>query len=108
MVVINPLTVRPEQRSAPSLAYMMPDRLFWNSSEVLVSTLTANYTIADYYRFFKDIGFLDGYDMYKDTRPYMLDTTPPGVEVHCLHGRNVSTIERYDAFLASIKGKLTT
>ncbi|XP_029837760.2 phospholipase A2 group XV [Ixodes scapularis] len=96
VVVINPLTVRPEQRSAPSLAYMMPDRLFWNSSEVLVSTLTANYTIADYYRFFKDIGFLDGYDMYKDTRPYMLDTTPPGVEVHCLHGRNVSTIERIE------------
>lgn len=94
VVVINPLTVRPEQRSQPSLAYMMPDRLFWKDDEVLVSTLKKNYTLANYSTFFEDIGFSDGYEMYKDTRSYMLDPSPPGVEVHCLHGRNVSTIER--------------
>lgn len=96
VVVINPLTVRPEQRSQPSLAYMMPDRLFWKDDEVLVSTLKKNYTLANYSTFFEDIGFSDGYEMYKDTRSYMLDPSPPGVEVHCLHGRNVSTIERIE------------
>ncbi|XP_064478264.1 phospholipase A2 group XV-like [Ornithodoros turicata] len=92
VVVINPLTVRAEQRSAPSLAYMMPDRNYWAQDEVLVSTLKRNYTIADYPQFFHDIDFPEGYEMYKDTRPYMMDLTPPGVEIHCLFGQNVSTI----------------
>ncbi|XP_077505629.1 lysosomal phospholipase A and acyltransferase-like [Amblyomma americanum] len=96
VVVINPLSVRPEQRSTPSLAYMLPNRLYWNESEVLVKTLDRSYGLADYKAFFDDIGFPDGYEMYKDTRPYMLDNTAPGVEIHCLHGRNVSTIERIE------------
>lgn len=96
VVVINPLSVRPEQRSTPSLAYMLPNRLYWNESEVLVKTLNRSYGLADYEAFFKDIGFTDGYEMYKDTKSFMLDTTAPGVEIHCLHGRNVSTIERIE------------
>ncbi|XP_075737502.1 lysosomal phospholipase A and acyltransferase-like [Rhipicephalus microplus] len=96
VVAINPLSVRPEQRSTPSLAYMMPNHLYWNESEVLVKTLNRSYGLADYEAFFKDIGFTDGYEMYKDTRSFMLDTTAPGVEIHCLHGRNVSTIERIE------------
>lgn len=96
VVVINPLSVRLEQRSAPSLAYMLPNHLFWNESEVLVKTLNRSYGLSDYEAFFRDIGFPDGFEMYKDTRPYILNNAAPGVEVHCLHGQNISTIERIE------------
>lgn len=34
--------------------------------------------------------------MRKDTAPYQLNFHPPGVEVHCLYGANVNTVERFD------------
>lgn len=34
--------------------------------------------------------------MRKDTISYQLNFQPPGVEVHCLYGANVNTVERYN------------
>ncbi|XP_023217052.1 group XV phospholipase A2-like isoform X1 [Centruroides sculpturatus] len=94
VVVINPLTVRPEQRSSPSLAFVAPSDKFWSKDDVLVSTPKRNYTVDDYRQFFEDINYTTGWEMWKDVRGLIHNMTPPGVEIHCLHGANVSTIER--------------
>lgn len=37
-----------------------------------------------------------GWEMRKDTEKFTEDFTPPGVEVHCLYGSGVDTVERWD------------
>lgn len=91
MIFVNPLSVRPEQRSMPSTAWLMPSDKFWNASEVLVISPYRNYTVKDYAAFFSDIKYNTGYMMWKDTSRLIYDLTPPGVEVFCLHGKNIPT-----------------
>ncbi|XP_054719504.1 phospholipase A2 group XV-like [Uloborus diversus] len=94
--VINQNTVRTEQRTCPSLAYVLPSDSLWKQDEVLVITQEKNYTLGNLYDFFKDINFPVGYEMYKDTYSYAVKSLqPPNVEIHCLHGINVTnTVER--------------
>ncbi|XP_015921524.1 lysosomal phospholipase A and acyltransferase [Parasteatoda tepidariorum] len=96
--VISQINVRREQRTSPSLAYVMPSQLLWKDNEVMMITDKKNYTKNDFYQLFQDIDFPDGYEMYKDTLPYALKgMNPPGVEIHCMHGINVTqTIEMLD------------
>ncbi|KAK7492259.1 hypothetical protein BaRGS_00016556 [Batillaria attramentaria] len=91
VVIVEPNTVRPEQRSMPSSAWLMPSTRFWSADEVLVITDKRNYTSRDYKQLFIDIDFMDGYDMWLDTQKLIIDLTPPGVEVHCLHGLGINT-----------------
>ena len=65
--VVNPLTVRPEQRAMPSTAWLLPSTRFWSAKEVLVVTEHRNYTVNDYEQLFKDLNFTDGYMMWQDT-----------------------------------------
>ncbi|KAJ8958567.1 hypothetical protein NQ317_016374 [Molorchus minor] len=46
---------RQEQITCPSLAWLLPSRLFWKPDEVLVQTEKKNYTINDLQEFFKYI-----------------------------------------------------
>lgn len=94
VIVINSLTVREEQRSCPSTAFLMPSSNFWEASDPLVVTPEKNYTVEDYETFFNDIDFPWGWEMWKDTHNIIHDLVPPGVEVHCLHGIGVDTIQR--------------
>lgn len=41
-----------------------------------------------------DLNYQIGWEMMKDTEQYKLNFTAPGVEVHCLYGSGVSTVER--------------
>jgi lysophospholipase-3 len=50
---------------------MMPYDTFWNESEILVFGPDFNYTVADYKRFFTDVGFDDGFLMRQDTEHYI-------------------------------------
>ncbi|XP_056648144.1 phospholipase A2 group XV-like [Diorhabda sublineata] len=86
--------MREEQITSPSLAWLLPSKLFWKPDEVLVQTSKKNYTIDDLEEFFQGIDFMDGWEMRKDTEKYQLDFKPPGVEVHCLYGTDVQTVER--------------
>lgn len=88
--------MRREQRTSPSLAYMVPSDKLWRKDEILATTHTKNYTVANFYDFFQDISFPTGYEMYKDTYKYAsTGLNPPGIEIHCLHGLNVTnTVER--------------
>lgn len=45
--------LRAEQITSPSLAWLLPSKLFWKETEVLVQTNSRNYTIADYKDFFE-------------------------------------------------------
>lgn len=95
--VISESILREEQRTSPSLAWLMPSPLFWKPHEVLISTAEGNnFTVNDYKNFFRDIQYPTGWEMRKDTLPIVNDFTHPGVEVHCLHGYGVKTIERLE------------
>lgn len=48
----------------------------------------------NFYFLNRGIGFPDGWEMRKDTEPYQLHFKPPGVEVHCLYGVEVDTVEK--------------
>uniref|UniRef100_T1J256 Group XV phospholipase A2 n=1 Tax=Strigamia maritima TaxID=126957 RepID=T1J256_STRMM len=92
--VLNALKLRTEQRTSPSLAFLLPSDRYWGSDEILISTDVRNYTIRDLDVFFKSLDYMNGYEMWKDTKDLIYKLNPPGVEVHCLHGVDVDTEER--------------
>jgi len=92
--VLSSNALREQQRTSPSLSFLLPSSRLWSQDEVLVQTSTRNYTVNDFKDFFNDIGFPDGHHMWEDTRPLIHDLVAPGVEVHCLYGTGVDTAER--------------
>lgn len=86
--------MRQEQITSPSLAWLLPSRLFWKPDEVLVQTERKNFTLGNLKEFFDSIEYPNGWEMRKDTEPYQLNFTPPGVELHCLYGVSVPTVEQ--------------
>lgn len=75
----------------PSTAWLMPSDMFWGKDEILVERPGRNYTVNDFKQFFQDINYMDGWYMRQDTVNLIRSVTPPGVEVHCLHGYGVPT-----------------
>jgi len=96
VIVIPSLSLRKDVRTFPSLAYLLPSEEVWPHDKVLVKNRDKLYTVKDYRQFFTDIGYPVGYEMYLDVRNLSLPHVAPGVEVHCLHGHKVTTIERLD------------
>lgn len=84
--------MRQEQITMPSLAFLLPSPSFWKQDEVLVRTANREYTMGQLEDFFNDLGFPIGYEMQKDMMPY-LDFSPPNVEVHCIYGSGLPTVE---------------
>jgi Lecithin:cholesterol acyltransferase len=111
--VLSEGTLRDQQITSPSLAWLLPSQLFWKPDEPLVFTPERNYSIStlkDFFkwvflknnnnsnkkfdRIFSDIDWTVGWEMKKDVEKYALDFTAPGVEVHCAHGKGVQTVEK--------------
>ncbi|KAK7861832.1 hypothetical protein R5R35_000592 [Gryllus longicercus] len=92
--VLRESVMKDEQITSPSLAWLMPSSVFWKPSEVLVQTPDKNYTVNDFEEFFRDIYYEVGWEMRKDVQKLDSKFTAPGVEIHCLHGFGVNTIER--------------
>jgi lysophospholipase-3 len=92
--VLRESVMRQEQITSPSLAWLLPSKLFWKPEEVLVQTDKKNFTVANLKDFFEAINYMDGWEMRKDTENYQLDFKAPGVEVHCLYGTAIPTVER--------------
>lgn len=92
--VLRESVMRQEQITSPSLAWLLPSKLFWKPDEVLVQTDKKNFTVANLKDFFEAINYMDGWEMRKDTENYQLDFKAPGVEVHCLYGTAIPTVER--------------
>lgn len=92
--VLRQSILKDEQITSPSLGWLLPSKLFWKESDVLVQTQQLNYTLSNLQQFFLDINVPNGWEFRKDNEKYQLDFTAPGVEVHCLHGSKVNTVER--------------
>lgn len=43
---------------------------------------------------FRDINFNDGWEMRKDSLPYAMNFSAPGVEIYCLYGTGIDTVEK--------------
>jgi lysophospholipase III len=86
--------LREEQITSPSLAWLMPSKYFWKPGEVFVRTNSSVYTFSDLKRFFQDLDYMTGWEMYQDNLKYKEDFSAPGVEIHCLFGFGVKTVER--------------
>ncbi|XP_050425580.1 phospholipase A2 group XV-like [Adelges cooleyi] len=91
--VLSGSVLKAEQITSPSLAWLLPSPFFWKPDDVLVQTEKTNFTISNYKSFFEGINYITGYEMWQDIRKYK-DFGPPGVEVHCLHGSTVTTVEK--------------
>ncbi|GFG39948.1 hypothetical protein Cfor_09005 [Coptotermes formosanus] len=50
---LSEATLREEQITSPSLAWLMPSSLFWSPDEILVQTDVRNYTINNFQEFFE-------------------------------------------------------
>ncbi|GIY04928.1 phosphatidylcholine-sterol acyltransferase [Caerostris extrusa] len=79
--IVSQKKLKIEQKTCPSMAYMLPSRHLWLPNETIAMTNHKNYTVAEYEQFFKDINYTVGYEMYKDNLPYS-DThiKPPEVD----------------------------
>ena len=95
--LVNPLTIRGQQRTYTSNAFVMPSREFWSADEVLVTTPQRKYTISNLSEFFKDIGFPEGIDLVQNSEnlTYPLASHAPNVTVHCFYGTGVATPESF-------------
>lgn len=96
VIVVPALTIRKDERTFPSLAYLMPSDKFWSHDEVLMSADNKNYTTRNLDELFADIDYPVGYNMWLDTRNLTYDMTPPGIETHCIHGVGISTMEKLE------------
>lgn len=96
VLVIPSLSLRKDVRTFPSLAYLLPSNEIFPSNKVLVKNHEKSYTVDNYKQFFDDIHYPVGYDMWLDVRNLTSPHRAPGVEVHCLHGSRVTTIEQLD------------
>lgn len=105
--VLSESALREQQRTSPSLSFLMPSNKYWSPEEVMVQTSSRNYTVNDYQDFFLDIGFDSGYDMWQDTHPLVHELVAPGVELHCLYGTGVDTAERLVYTKSTPIGKAT-
>ncbi|KAH0953681.1 hypothetical protein HN011_005543 [Eciton burchellii] len=86
--------LRNEQITSPSLGWLLPSKLFWKETEVLVQSDFKNYTLNNLQEYFMDIGVPNAWEFRKDNEKYQLDFTAPGVQVHCLYGNKVNTVEK--------------
>lgn len=92
VVVVRALTIRQDERTYPSLAYLLPSDRFWSNDEVLLQSSTRNYTVSDYKDFFQDMNYMTGYEMWLDVKNLIYNLTAPNIEIHCLHGVGIDTI----------------
>ncbi|XP_074595737.1 lysosomal phospholipase A and acyltransferase-like [Brevipalpus obovatus] len=92
VIMVPALKIRKEERTFPSLAYLLPSAKFWSPNETLITTGRKNYTVSTFQEFFNDINYTLGYHMWLDTKDLTHDMIPPGVEVHCIHGLGTKTM----------------
>lgn len=94
VIMVPSLSLRQDFRTFPSLTYLLPTKDIWPENKVLLEHKDKKYTVNDYEQFFNDIDYPIGYQMWLDTRNLSSPITAPEVEVHCLYGTGVNTIDQ--------------
>lgn len=93
-LLLRQSVLRDEQITNPSLGWLLPSKLFWKENEVLVQSEFKNYTLANLKDYLIDINVPNGWEFRKSNEKYQLNFAAPGVEVHCVYGSSVPTVER--------------
>ena len=90
-------SVRDEQRSYETNAWLLPRAGVYDPHTVLVRTPSRNYTAtdADYAAFFAAIGYPVGDRVRRRVHALVDPLAAPGVEVHCMFSRGVATPRTY-------------
>ncbi|CAB4067341.1 LYPLA3 [Lepeophtheirus salmonis] len=92
--ILNSKSLMVEQRTSPSLAWLMPSSDYWHPNETLVSTGKINLTVSDFKEFYYAFNELDSYEMWKDVRDINKGLKAPQVDTYCLHGTKVDTTSK--------------
>lgn len=90
---VNSKYLKIEQRTNPSLHWLMPNLKYWPDDTVFVQSPQINITKRNFEDFYKYMNVTNGLEMWKDTRNLIKDLKAPGVEVHCLYGSGLETTE---------------
>ncbi|XP_069183296.1 lysosomal phospholipase A and acyltransferase-like isoform X1 [Procambarus clarkii] len=87
-------TARREQVTLASLAFLLPSPELWGPDEVLIQTPDDNFTTSNFKEMFEAMELPDAYEMYLDTKGLLHNAPAPGVEIHCIHGEGIPTVEK--------------
>lgn len=94
VIMIPELKVRKDERTFPSMAFLLPRSTFWDENEIIIRHVgSKNYSISNLKEFFHDLDFDTGYEMWLDTKDVLSDLPAPNVEVHCIYGSGINTME---------------
>ncbi|KAJ6666108.1 hypothetical protein lerEdw1_001012 [Lerista edwardsae] len=93
--IMSNIKLREEQRMSTASPWMFPTSLTWPETHAFISTPSRNYTTQDFWHFFVDANFEDGWYMWNSTKDMLKGLPPPGVEVYCLYGTGLPTAETY-------------
>lgn len=85
--------LRDLERSFSSLSLLLPSAAVFGNATILRVGDT-NYTTADYPKIYDLMGDSAGFRMWQQSSSLITDLEHPGVEVHCLRGKNVPTPEQ--------------
>ena len=92
---VNTKSLRTQERSNPSLFWLMPSRQLWPAaSDVLLQAADVNITTDNMKDFFYTFGRPDGWEMFKDTKDLSAKLEAPNVDVFCLHGSGIPTTNK--------------
>lgn len=94
VMVAPSLTIRDDERTFPSLAYLLPSSNVFNANKVVVETKQKKYVVGNYRDLFTDINYDVGYNMWLDVKNLTHQLTAPGVEVYCIHGHGYDTMNK--------------
>ncbi|RWS07311.1 group XV phospholipase A2-like isoform X2 [Dinothrombium tinctorium] len=89
--------VRIAERTFSSTAQLLPNPLAFRE-KVLISTPHFNYTASNYQHFFHTIKRFDVFDMWLDSKDTLDAFIHPEVDVYCIVGSGVKTLESLDVF----------
>lgn len=101
---IDPYQIRQVARGWGSVVWMMPFEQA-TKDQILVETLTRNYTAKDLYQLLLDANATTSAAIFKDIDPYR-ELQAPGVSLNCIYGYNTSTISTIQ-FLDGFDGNYT-
>ena len=85
---------RSAARTQPSSFFMLPNSDIFPSEKAIASFSNKQFKPSQLSEFFKSINFSEGEKRYEDAMNKHDVKTGPGVDVHCLYGSDVSTIEK--------------
>ncbi len=92
---MNSYSLRFQERSNPSLFWLMPSALLWPpQNNTLATSKNLNVTTANLRDFFYAFARPDGNDMYEDTKDLTAKLEAPNVDVYCLHGKGIDTTDK--------------